>query len=352
MIDRRHFVYALATMGGFAFSTRAARGRAEDTGQFKVHEPTEIAWIIAGLSPLGKGDGGVIRRDTPYFAAVEHWFAPVSKHPVFAALGSDFNLPRLVGNAADYRFGAAGRLEPATDAAPLWDDKEGDLFTKHRAAIEDFARRSNARRFLKQQRRTLAGSNRTLHAAVDVKDIQTWLEGQFSERSAPVQILVSPMTDGWNWTNLGGKQPRVWVPEPKSASLDDPVKRFITVSSVFTEVDHIYVNPVTTIHAAAVETVFAKAKGWATDAAWADYESAALVFNEYMTWAVFFEYARERMPPTGYDSLAGKIIKFMEKSRGFARFGDFVAVVRRVRGVDRQTLQATFPAIIAACQAR
>lgn len=348
MFDRRQIIrYAAATI--FCSSTAAVSwGKVRGRDQFVVHAPTEIAWIIAGLSLLGRDGGGAIRRDTPYFAAVERWFSRSATHPVIAALGSDFNLPRLVGNAADYRFGRDGRLARAPSATPLWDDAEGDLFTKYRSDIEDFSRRSNARGFLKREASTLAAADHALHAAVDMTDIKTWLETQFIERSVPIEVLVSPLTGGWNWTNLGGTKPRVWIPEPKAGSLDSSVKRFGVVASVFTEVDHIYVNPVTATYAGTIEAGFAKSKGWATDQAWSDYASAELVFNEYMTWAAFLEYARSRMSPADYQILSMKIVQFMEKDRGFIRFGQFVAILERVSGGSRRALQDNFPAIIAA----
>lgn len=346
MVDRRQLIWGLAASSLWTSDASPAWTKADPVGRFGVEEPTETAWIIASLSPLGKTRRGVIRRETPYFAAVERWFARSVDHPAIAALGADFNLPRFVGNAADYRFGPAGQLVRATDATPLWDDPDGDLFTRHRPEIEDFARRSEARRFLRLNSPTLAASHNALHQAVDMRDITGWLETQFTERPAHVHVFVSPLTGGWNWTNLDGKRPRIWVPEPKPGSLDDPIKRFTTVSSVFTEVDHIYVNPVTKLHASAVETAFAKSKGWASDSAWADYESAELVFNEYMTWGVFLEYARQRLSSPDYDALATKIVRFMENTRGFVRFGDFVARLRRVMGKNTQRLQEAFPTII------
>ena len=349
MIDRRQFILsAAAPMIGSSLAD-ISWAEPSNSDRFVVHEPTEIAWIIAALSPLGRD--GAIRRDTPYFAAVERWFAHSTTHPVIAALGPDFNLPRLVGNAADYLFQADGALSRVLSATPLWDDAEGDLFTKYRLDIEDFSKRSNARAFLKQQAPILAAADHALRSAVDMTDIKTWLEAEFTERPAPIQLLVSPLTGGWNWTNLGGVKPRVWIPEPKADALDSPVKRFGVVASVFTEVDHIYVNPITRKYAATLEAGFAKAKGWAIEQAWVDYASPELVFNEYMTWSAFLEYARARMVSADYQTLSRKIVRFMEKDRGFVRFGEFLYILKGISGRSGKTLQDDFPAIIAAATA-
>lgn len=349
MIDRRQFNCGLAAAGIVSLQTPGLAAGSRNATHFAVHEPTEIAWIMAALSPLGRKDGSSIRRDTSYFARLERWFAPHAMHPAVLALGSDFNLPRLVGNAADYSFDADERLIKASGAAPLWDDADGDLFARLRTNIEDFSRVSRARQFLRGESGTFRASYEALEASVDIADITNWLESQFPERPPPVQLLVSPLTGGWNWTNLGGPRPRVWVPEPKSVADADPVARFITVASVFTEVDHIYVNPVTQTLMQSVETVFAKDRRWATDSAWADYDSGELVFNEYMTWSVFLEYARERMSSMDYELLAAKIVRFMEEGRGFIRFAEFAAVVHRLRAPDRMVFHEAFAAIITRC---
>lgn len=349
MLDRRQFTFSAAAT--FA-SSIAAMSWAKPSGidGFVVHEPTEIAWIIAALSPLGRDGSGAIRRDTPYFAAIERWFAHATTHPVVAALGSDFNLPRFVGNAAEYRFQADGALVQVPSATPLWDDAEGDLFTKYRLDIEGFSKSSNARGFLKREVSTLAAADRALRTAVDMTDIKAWLEAQFTERPAPIQLLVSPLTGGWNWTNLGGAKPRVWVPEPKADSLDSPVKRFGVVASVFTEVDHIYINPVTRSYALEVATAFEKSKGWATEQAWSDYNTAELVFNEYLTWGVFLEYARSRLGTIDFQALSLQVVRFMEDRRGFVRFGNFAAKLSHGLGDWSSGIQAAFPVIITAIE--
>lgn len=347
MANRREFVLGLGAAFFWASRTQTASAQDGEESQPRVHEPTEIAWIVASLSSLGRTSGGVIRRDTSYFDAINLWFQRVIDHPVLGALGSEFNLPRFVGNAADYSFDLRGRLIRSSGAVALWDDAAGDLFTRHRAAVEDFSRRGNARGFLKTQAATLAAAHNALHEAVDIRDIGSWLEAQFTERPATVRVFVSPLTDGWNWTNLGGLEPRIWVPAPKTGAINDIVQRFIIVASVFTEFDHIYVNQVTKQHIAAVESVFAKENKWANEDAWDNYGSAELVFNEYMTWGVFLAYAQERLSSSDYDALAARIVRFMETKRGFLRFGAFVSIVGNVRRERTNRLQELFPEIIA-----
>ncbi|MGQ7478405.1 hypothetical protein ACTGUZ_11320, partial [Streptococcus suis] len=89
-----------------AMTSAVARGAVADqrTSPWVVHEPTELAWIIAALSAIGRAGGGVIRRDTSYFADLAHWFAPVADHQLVTKLGAYFNLPRFVGNSEDYQF--------------------------------------------------------------------------------------------------------------------------------------------------------------------------------------------------------------------------------------------------------
>jgi Domain of unknown function (DUF4932) len=346
---RRYFLKAIASSAIIGVHASRASTPAKNGMPQTLHEPTEIAWILAALSPIGRISGGVIRRDTPYFAKVEKWFGPVTKHPIFTKLGPDFNLPRLVGNAANYNYAKGERLNRIAGSVALWNDPDGDLFTKNIELIEDFCRRGAARKFLKSEEAIYSAVSSALLSSVDVDDMQRWLEKQFTKRPGPIRVFVSPLTDGWNWTNIDGTEPRIWVPAPNNASNSDPVKRFITVSSVFTEVDHIYVNPISAVHHKVINDVFSKEKGWASDAAWQNYGTPELVFNEYMTWAVFMEYARARMLPADFGVLNMKIVKFMQNQRGFVKFGAFSELIKITRTSSEKSVQDLYPEIIANC---
>jgi hypothetical protein len=62
---------------------------------------------------------------------------------------------------------------------------------------------------------------------------------------------------------------------------------------------------------------------------------------------VFLTYAQARLSPSDYEALATRIVRFMESTRGFLRFGGFVAIVRDIRRERPEKLHQAFPEIIA-----
>jgi len=92
--------------------------------------------------------------------------------PLLAGLGADFNLPRLIGNAANFRFDPEGDLRLVPGSRPMWDDADGDVFTRLRSDMEWFVKRSRTRGFLQTQADTLRQVRATYAANVDVGDMQ------------------------------------------------------------------------------------------------------------------------------------------------------------------------------------
>jgi hypothetical protein len=345
-MKRRQFICSLGASAFFVPQAGLVCASSPKPERYKVHEPTEIAWILAALSQIGRQSGGVIRRDTEYFSRVEKWFAPYATHKLISDLGAEFNLPRLVGNAANYDFSKNGKLTLTPNSVALWDDMAGDLFTQNKDQIEAFSRVTNARDFLKNERKAFAAVDAALRAAVDIEDIQRWLNAQFSARPGRVRVFVSPLTSGWNWANIDGVEPRIWVPAPYAYADNDVIKKFKIIASVFTEIDHIYVNPISKIHKEAINQIFSKENAWSTETAWQDYDSPELVFNEYMTYALFLEYAKDRMSNQDFVSFKTKIILFIEEKRGFVRFGAFATMLNNMRIASKGSVQDLYPKVI------
>lgn len=337
-IDRRQLSGALIALTALPAAAQSARKPTVIT-----HVPTEMAWILAGLSPLAQR-GDSLRRDTPYWRAAESWFAPVAQHRALVALGADFNLPRLIGNAANYELYESSRLIRSPTGRPMWSDERGDLFTRHLSEIEAFAREGRARTFLADQRDILEAVRATLAHAVNLADMQSWLEAQFLARPAPMQVFVSPVTGGWNFTNLDPMTPRLWVPAIGPPQSD--YARFAAVRSIFTEMDHNYVNPATSRLDPSTFAFMTATNGWATAEAWSAYGSCELVVNEHMTFAAFLAYAKDRITGEGLARTETVTRRMMER-RGFQRFGAFADAVMYARE-HGDTLEALYPAVLVA----
>jgi hypothetical protein len=111
----------------------------------------ELAMTIASLSQLINKES-ILKLDSEYARAISAYSTRHKKHPIFAVLGNDFNLPRLAGNAADFTFDQQGKLVEVDSSGSIWRDAKGDLFRKHQRLLEDFATQSNYLAFYQKHR--------------------------------------------------------------------------------------------------------------------------------------------------------------------------------------------------------
>lgn len=340
VLDRRNLIATLAVGLAVPFPAAAEPSPLEQ-------ETTELAWIVAGLTPLAR-DSDDLNRTTEYWRAAERWFRPFVDHPAVTVLGKDFSLPRLIGNAANYRFTRTGGLRRIPGSRPMWNEPDSDLFTMNLAKLEDFVRKSRAREFLRMQAPVLQASRAEMYRIHDIGDMQAWLEQQFTARPGTMQVYVSPVTGGFNFTNLDPITPRLWVwTAPRPASEYD---RFRIVRAVFTEVDHNYVNPATARLPPVAYDFMTTANGWTTEAGWNNYPSQELVLNEYMTWAVFLGYAQRRMQASEFERIKQNTRAIMER-RGFPRFGVFADALLMRNATSTRSLEEIYPAFVAEMRA-
>jgi hypothetical protein len=155
--------------------------------------------------------------------------------------------------------------------------------------------------------------------------MRRWLEKNFSARPGPMKIIISPLIGGLNWTTLYKAETRMWLAPPKIDSEQvSQYQKILSAYSIFTELDHSYVNPFTKVIMQNVEKMFADIDDWATKNTGAsDYSTPELQFNEYMTWSVYLMYASDRLNDEDFAKLNSAIVKFMSDQRGFKKFSEF-----------------------------
>lgn len=90
------------------------------------------------------------------------------------------------------------------------------------------------------------------------------------------------------------------------------------MGSVFTEMDHNFINPLTARLGPDAFGFMTSDNGWASPQAWASYPTAELVVNEYMTWAAYLMFARDRISGDDLVRTESRTIRFMEQQRGFS----------------------------------
>lgn len=326
-----------------------AVAQSRDAVSFEAPETVELAMVVTMLSELDPG-GQSVQRSGPYAEAVTAHFAPHTDHPLFEALGDSFNLPRLAGNAADFAFNEEGQIIEIDDTGSLWGDTDGDLFRRHLALLQDFADQSDFLAFYEAQQPVYNAALSDLQAQTDSAGMTAWLEDNFTARPGPMRIIVSPLIDGFNWGTLFKPQTRIWVAPPVGgtpASEKSDYDRVNDGYSVFTELDHSYVNPATTLILDQVEPGFSQLDEWAGQGTGARaYATAELQFNEYMTWAVYLMYAADQLPAEAFGELKEEFVSFMVDRRGFIAFDDFADEALRLFQ-SGMTAEETMPVLAA-----
>jgi len=321
---------------------------APDDGFVSLPPTVELALVVASLTDLGRDSGRQIDRSTPYYSTVEAYFRPYAKMSAVADLPEDFNLPRLVGNAADFDIDRNDNIVEVDQSGSLWGDADGDLFRRMRPDLEAFAEVSGFISFYERHHEEYATLIKATTEMVDPQDIRAWLEAEFSARPGPARIIVSPLMAGLNWTTLYKNEQRIWIkaPDPSVVVETSALDRMHFVRSVFTEIDHAYVNPVAATMEADIAFAFEQTARWATTQAAKNYPTAELQFNEYMTWAAFLLYAAERLTEEDFILLKERTVSIMVDGRGFRAFESFADKALVLRKAPRRRVEAMIPDLI------
>jgi hypothetical protein len=153
----------------------------------------------------------------------------------------------------------------------------------------------------------------------------TWLEERFPARHDCYKIVFSPLVGGSHETcgfsNPGFSETIMFVSGPgESKDTSNKIDQGLLARTVFTEIDHNYVNRVTAEYADGVRRAFADLDLWNQQE---NYRSAEMTFNEYMTWAVFLLYAHDTYDTETFERISNHVVNQMIHGRRFVHFGQF-----------------------------
>jgi hypothetical protein len=309
---------------------------------FEVPEVQELVLVVMSLTPTGRSDSNLLSQETPYAREVATHFGPSADDPLVARF--DAELQRTLFRGSRYsrlKMDAVGFVFDGERIVPdgvydhlNWDDE--NYLTEHVSTLEGFARRTRFREFFAANRAYYDGLVELAKKQMPVEEQWSWLEREFPERYDHYRITFSPLVEGSHSTNRfegnGFRQSVMFICGPwESAPHSPAVVEGLMTRVVFTEIDHNYVNPVTELHREAVERAFADRASWVRKGDADDYGAAYAVFNEYMTWAVFTLYCRERFEPADFAEIRRLTTRQMVERRGFVRFAEFDAELLRLR---------------------
>ncbi len=298
----------------------------------EVYELTNI--VLAVADKFHQTNYGS-RVEGDYYQAVMQWFAPFKEHALFSAL-NNVDYYSLVENGPAYEF-INDEIRPSTIYVGF---RAKDALVTNITLLESFAKASDFRTFYQQQQGYYLRLIKQFQADTQPKTIWTWLESQFPARYQSYKVFFSPLGVGRHsarmYENNGFKESIMFISGPNryENEVDSASTRAIKLSrTLFTEIDHAYVNPVSDNYIDSINDALPLLTPWYKGGG---YNKPYLIFNEYMTWSVFLLYAMETYSDEEYLMIKSHMENFMLNKRGFFKFKAFNQELTRLYTNRRQ----------------
>ena len=311
--------------------------------RYEIPEVYELANIIWALSPSGKRASNLYTQGD-YYQRVTRYFAPYLTHPIFGKL--DFPEKEYYTNYYDFRENS---LCFSFDANTLrytgpyyyvmgtdWDNFNS-LFKQLVPLLEDFAQKSNYRKFFRENQPYYNTLLRQESELMPVRQMWQWLENRFPQRYQAYKVVFSPLIGATHSTQQFAykasepdwfREVVMFVSGPESFmnrhKLSPVQKEGLASGIVFTEIDHNYVNSTTSRYQKQVNPIFENRAIWTKAGGDTDhYNSPEAVFNEYMTHALFCLYVRDQYDKPTADYVIDQREKLMVDRRQYIKFKAF-----------------------------
>lgn len=303
----------------FALTLLTLNCYSQDDTKIEMTESYELSNIILALTQYGRTDKWDVQKVPPYYDEILAYFEPVKNHPLLDSVNySRKKWDKFLGFRTDmyaFSFDQNGKLKrdyPFNSFGPVEVDKNIDL-------INDFVEKSNYRQFYKN------------HKAFYDKMVSNYKEYYFVNKSKqfldkvaekPKQeatkkyiVAISPLVGGQNCHRDINSATAVDFPNIcKDLILGnletDYSSRIVENHTLFSEMDHGYVNPISDKYEKLITSNFNVEK-WDIESGYPGISS----FNEYMTWAVYDLFIKENFPEVA-DSIALQW-QYQNVTRGF-----------------------------------
>jgi hypothetical protein len=308
--------------------------------QFDVPEAYELANILYALTQDSRINSVRTYKESGYYKDVMAYFKPYADHPLVKQLefgekgAKDYYNFRE--NSFCFRF-QDDEVVRNNQYYTVQGNITENLFEKLLPLINDFVKKSGFRKFYATQKKYYESQIARERMTVPVPKMWKWLEDNFSRRFQSYRIVFSPLIKGshstqqfW-WAEGPGKfftETVMFVSGPvvfeKDSRLTEKQEEAIASGVVFTEIDHNYVNPVSSKYRKKIDSVFSDREKWLLkDGDALLYQSAEAIFNEYMTHAAFILYAFDNFSPEDFQLTKKTREDIMIRQRKYVRFKEF-----------------------------
>lgn len=287
--------------------------------KIEMTESYELSNIILALTQYGRTDKWDVQKVSPYYDEILRYFEPVKDHPLLDSV--NYSRPKwkkFLGFRTDmyaFSFDQNGKLKrdyPFNSFETVEVDKNIDL-------INDFVVKSNYRQFYKKHKDfydKIVSNYKEYYFVNKSKDFLDKAAGKpKSDNIKKYVVAISPLVGGQNCHRDIDSLTTVDFPNISKDLIlgnleTDYNQRVVENHSLFTEMDHGYVNPISDKYEKLITSNFNLAK-WDKKSGYSGINS----FNEYMTWAVYDLFIKENFPKVA-DSIALQW-QYQNASRGF-----------------------------------
>jgi hypothetical protein len=292
---------------------------AQDNIKIEMKESYELSNIILALTQYGRTDKWDVQKVPPYYNEVLKYFEPVKNHPLLDSV--NYSRPewkKFLGFRTDmyaFSFDQNGKLKrdyPFNSFGPVEVDKNIDL-------INDFVLKSNYREFYKNHKdfydKIIANYKEYYLVNKSKQFLNKVAKKSNNEPLKSYVIAISPLVGGQNCHRNINSTTSVDFPNIcKDLILgnleNDYSTRIIENHTLFTEMDHGYINPISEKYKELITSNFNLTK-WDKESGYPGISS----FNEYMTWAIYDLFIKENFPKIA-DPIALEW-QYQNASRGF-----------------------------------
>lgn len=302
-----------------------------------IPEAYELVNIAIALTSHAQKSTGLVIKDTDYYREMMAWFEPVKNDPLVVALNQALEANpssyfRLKMNGNSFEFDQKGdlALRKAYNRTGFAGDKT-NVLTPYLGQMKSFAKVSKFREFYAKHAAFYNSQCQFYLKEADLPGMCVWLQRQFP-KTVPydfVDVVFSPLV-GWNqsstWFESNGfktLQPHVNFPYESASSslpLSPKARSVFRGLIVFTEINHGYLSPASTIFRSQILNATTNVDKWLTKAMQQNYAGTG-VFDEYMNWGLIPLWASDIVPGEA-DMIMKQVMSTMAR-RGFLQFAEF-----------------------------
>ena len=291
--------------------------------QIVLPETYELTNIILALTNYAREDPSEVMKGTHYYKEVLEYFEPVKNHPLLDSvnysreLWEDYLAFRTDGFA--FAFDKNNRLKRVID---FYSVKGHTPLDDHLELVNDFVEKSGFRDFFRSKKEFynfLVNNYRTYYL---VDEMKVFLDTRVGKTNVSTDngrslVVLSPLIYRMNCHRQIDSNTKADFPSASPEFINGfdgsgKMETRITHSHMlFTEMDHGYINPISEKHADLIANNFT-VDIWDSGSGY----TGINCFNEYMTWAVYTLFIKERYPTYNVDSIAIQW-QFQNATRGF-----------------------------------